>query len=39
MEYVPEDLPWYGKDGLMAYIDQLKYEEFISDPDASKMCK
>ena len=33
-EYVPENLPWYERGGLMTYIDQLKYEEFISDADA-----
>ena len=34
-KYVPEDLPWYERDGLLTYIDQLKYKEFISDPDAA----
>ena len=34
-EYVPEVLPWYEGDGLMTYIDQLKYKEFISDPHAA----
>ena len=34
-EYVPEDLPWYERDGLMTYIDQLKYKEFLSEPDAA----
>ena len=34
--YVPEDLPWYERDGLLTYIDQLKYKEFISDPDAAR---
>ena len=23
-KYVPEDLPWYERDGLLTYIDQLK---------------
>ena len=36
-EYVPEDLPWYERDSLMTHIDQLKYKEFISDPDVAKM--
>ena len=31
---VPEDLPWYKRDELMTYIDQLKYKDFISNPDA-----
>ena len=34
-EYVPEVLPSYEGDGLMTYIDQLKYKEFISDPHAA----
>ena len=34
-KYVPEDLPWYERDGLLTYIDQLKYKEYISDPDAA----
>ena len=33
-KYVPEDLSWYEKDGLLTYIDQLKYKDFISDPNA-----
>ena len=33
-EYVPEDLPWYEHDGLITYIDQLKWKEFISDLNA-----
>ena len=36
-EYIPEyvlgDLPWYERDGLLIYIDQSKYKEFISNPD------
>ena len=32
-EYVPEDLPWYKKDGLMTYIDQVKCQDFLRDPD------
>ena len=34
-KYVPEDLPWYEREGLLTYIDQMKYKEFISDPDAA----
>ena len=32
-EYVPSDLKWYERDCLMTYIDQVKCEEFLSDPD------
>ena len=31
---VPKDLPWYKRDDLMTYIDQLKYKRFIFDPDS-----
>ena len=31
-EFVPEDLPWYERDGLMTHIDQMKHKGFISDP-------
>ena len=34
-EYVAEDLPLYERDGLMTYIDQAKYKDFISDPDTT----
>ena len=34
-ECVPEDLPWYERDGLMTYIDRAKYKDFISDPDTA----
>ena len=34
-KYVPEGLPWYERDSLLTYIDQLKYKEFISDPDVT----
>ena len=27
-EYVPEDLPWYEKDGLITWYDQIKCQEF-----------
>ena len=32
-EYQSKDTPWYECDGLFTYIDQLKYEEFILNPD------
>ena len=32
-EVVPSNLKWFERDGLLIYIDQLKYERFISDPD------
>lgn len=32
--HAPEDLLWYERDGLLTYIDQMKYKDFISDPDA-----
>ena len=32
-EVVPSNLKWFERDGLLTYIDQLKYERFISDPD------
>lgn len=32
-EYVPSNLPWDERDGLMTYIDQLEYQEFIEDTD------
>ena len=31
-EYVPLDLKWYERDGLMTYINQLNYEQFSEDP-------
>lgn len=27
--YTPSNLKWYEKDGLLTYIDQLKYKDFI----------
>ena len=30
---VPKDLPWYKRDGLMTYTDQLKYKRFMSNPN------
>ena len=32
-EYVPSDLKMYERGGLIIYIDQLKYQEFIKDTD------
>ena len=32
-EYVPQDLKWYERDGLMTYIDQLNDERFSEDPE------
>ena len=32
-KYVPIDLKWYEIAGLMTYIDHVKCEEFLSDPD------
>ena len=32
-KYVPEDLPWYENGGVLTSIDQLKYKDFISDPN------
>ena len=34
-EHVHEDLPGYKRDGLMIYIDQLNYKEFLSNPDTA----
>ena len=33
-EVDPEDLPWYERDDLMKYIDELKYRRFLSDLEA-----
>ena len=32
-EYVPENLPWYERDGLLTWYDQEKCKEFLEDPD------
>lgn len=29
--YVPRNLPWYEKDGLMTWYDQCKCEDFLRD--------
>ena len=31
-KYVKKELQWYERDGIMTYIDQLKYEEYSRDP-------
>ena len=30
---MPENLPWYETDGLMMYIDQMKYKEYSENKD------
>ena len=30
---MPENLPWYERDGLMMYIDQMKYKEYSENKD------
>ena len=30
-EYVPSDLPWYKRDGLMTWYDQRKCEDLLRD--------
>ena len=30
-EYVPEDLPWYKRNGLMTYLDQAKCRDLLRD--------
>ena len=32
-DYVSPDLKWYERDGLLTYINQLKYLDFSKDPD------
>ena len=32
--YVPENLPWYKRDGLLTWYDRAKYKEFLEDPNA-----
>ena len=31
--YVANDLPWYERDGLMKWYDQVKCQEFLEDTD------
>ena len=33
LEYVPDNLKWCGRDGVMTYIDKLKYDNFIKNTD------
>ena len=38
--YIATDLKWYERDGLLTYIDRLKYERFEKDRDAYfEKCK
>ena len=37
--YVPQDLKWYERDGLLTYINQIKYERFSEDPDGLKKLR
>ena len=32
-KYVPKDFTWYEREGLMTYIDQLKYKRFKENRD------
>ena len=32
-EYVPKDLPWYERDGLMTWYNQAKCQDFLKNPD------
>ena len=32
-EYIPDDLPWYERDGLMTQLDKIKSDEFLEDPE------
>lgn len=31
--YQKQNFSWYERDGLITYTDQLKYEQFITNPD------
>ena len=31
-KYVPNNFPWYERDGLLTYIDKLECDEFLEDP-------
>ena len=31
--YVRDNLPWYERDGLLTYIDKLRYDKFLENPD------
>ena len=28
-KFIPKDLPWYERDGLMTWYDQMKCEDFL----------
>ena len=32
-KYVPNDFPWYERDGLMTWYDQVKCQQFLEDTD------
>ena len=32
-EYISENLPWYERDCLMTYIDQMKYKDYAEKND------
>ena len=32
-EYVTDNLPWYERDDLMPYIDKLKCDRFLKNPN------
>lgn len=32
-QYVPDNLPWYERGGLITYINKVKYENFMKDTD------
>lgn len=34
LEYLPENLPWHERDGLLTCYDQSKPKDFLEDPDA-----
>lgn len=31
--FVPNDVKWYERDGLLTWYDQMKYERFLEDVD------
>lgn len=33
-EYISDSLPWFERDGLMTYIDKLKYDSFVKELDS-----
>ena len=34
LKFVPKNLKWYERDGLMTWYDQTKYEDFLENLDA-----